>query len=82
MTTVNKSEEEWRAILSPQQVCECVNSEGIDADGEIAGCSSRSLGRRERSGRERGNMISTTSRECTLVLGVGRPCTRAIPSSR
>jgi hypothetical protein len=77
-----KSEEEWRAILSPAQVIyslPCQSSGISDVHHHI---SSEFFARKEQKHRELDNMNITKRREYTLAPDVTRHCTRAQQSSQ
>ena len=80
MSTVNKSESEWRAVLSPEQVC--IMSflfYDVVADMHILG-SLEFFVRRELNARVLGNMTNTPSPGSTPAQGVKPHFTRALPS--
>jgi hypothetical protein len=78
-----KSEDEWKAILSPDQVFISVGDPIVVWDTESPPCSSSgSSVRREQRGLVRGSTIPTMRRVCTHVRRAKLHCIRARPSSR
>lgn len=77
-----KSESEWRAILSPEQVSAFNMFPFSDIDILSSFHSSASFVRKALNAQERANTTSSTTRVYTLVQDVGHRSTRAPPNSR
>ena len=83
MSKVTKSESEWRAILSPEQVRVrfISGTERVErADADAHRTSSASSARRAPSPRARASTRNTRARVSTPARAAARRCTRARPS--
>ena len=81
MSTVNKSESEWRAILSPEQVRTFLVITPRFSSITNSLCSSEFFVRRALSALELASMISTRLQVFTVVPGAEHRYTRALPNS-
>jgi hypothetical protein len=73
-----KSDSEWRAILTPEQVC----TSAVVWDTDLNPNSSEFYVRKGQSRQELVNTRTTVGRASTPALAVRHHCTRATPSSR
>ena len=83
-SSATKTESEWRAVLTPQQVRpnRCRPTILIALAADRLPTSSASCARRAPSLQAPASTTSTTTRACTHVRAAARRCTRARPSSR